>query len=197
MTMMNAKRRTPWQDSAPHAFSDVLLVPAPEPFQASLQSAAGNRAGRHESSRHEVISPSSWEKRHETPRPTIAERSASWLRAQWMLSKAKRSLASERNSSKMSLPGRMIQPKRPSAGVAGQLLSWVQTKYKMSSTKRLKVAEVASLGDKRFVALVSVEGREFLIGGGASGVSLLTPLRGEEDSEISRQRVSATAENRE
>ncbi|HEX4322519.1 MAG TPA: flagellar biosynthetic protein FliO [Acidobacteriaceae bacterium] len=51
----------------------------------------------------------------------------------------------------------------------------------MSATKRLRVAEVASLGDKRFVALVSVEGREFLIGGGASGVSLLTPLRGEVD----------------
>jgi flagellar biogenesis protein FliO len=46
----------------------------------------------------------------------------------------------------------------------------------MSSTKRLRVGEIAQLGEKRFVALVTVEGREFLIGGGSTGISLLTPL---------------------
>jgi hypothetical protein len=54
--------------------------------------------------------------------------------------------------------------------------SWLQKRYVNSPAKRLRVAEVVSLGEKRFVALVNVEGREFLVGGGASGVSLMTPL---------------------
>jgi flagellar biogenesis protein FliO len=40
----------------------------------------------------------------------------------------------------------------------------------------LRVHETVSLGEKRFVALLSVEGREFLIGGGPTGVSLLAQL---------------------
>ncbi len=54
--------------------------------------------------------------------------------------------------------------------------SWLNAKYKISAPKRLRVAETISLGEKRFVALVSVEGREFLIGGGPAGVSLMTQL---------------------
>jgi flagellar biogenesis protein FliO len=37
----------------------------------------------------------------------------------------------------------------------------------------LRVSETVSLGDKRFVALVNVGAREFLIGGGTQSVSLL------------------------
>ena len=54
--------------------------------------------------------------------------------------------------------------------------AFLHAKYKISTTKRLRVSETISLGEKRFVAIVSVEGREFLIGGGASGMSLLAPL---------------------
>jgi hypothetical protein len=54
--------------------------------------------------------------------------------------------------------------------------SWLQHKYKISATKRLRVAETVSLGEKRFVSIVSVEGREYLIGGGSTGVSLLAQL---------------------
>jgi hypothetical protein len=54
--------------------------------------------------------------------------------------------------------------------------SYLHTKYKTSTTKRLHVSETISLGEKRFVAIVAVEGREFLIGGGASGMSLLAEL---------------------
>jgi hypothetical protein len=36
--------------------------------------------------------------------------------------------------------------------------------------------EMVPLGEKRFLAVVSVEGHEFLIGGGASGVSVVTQL---------------------
>jgi hypothetical protein len=54
--------------------------------------------------------------------------------------------------------------------------SFLHARYKSSTTKRLHVSETISLGEKRFVAIVTVEGREFLIGGGVSGVSLLAQL---------------------
>jgi len=54
--------------------------------------------------------------------------------------------------------------------------SLLHARYKISTTKRLHVSETISLGEKRFVAIVAVEGREFLIGGGVSGISLLAQL---------------------
>jgi hypothetical protein len=54
--------------------------------------------------------------------------------------------------------------------------SWLHSKYTKTTAKRLRLSEVVSLGDKRFVALVKVEDREFLVGGAASGLSLLAQL---------------------
>ncbi|MGA8939637.1 MAG: flagellar biosynthetic protein FliO [Acidobacteriaceae bacterium] len=56
---------------------------------------------------------------------------------------------------------------------------WLRAKYTISTTKRLRVSETISLGEKRFVAIVAVEGREFLIGGGTAGMSLLAQLGAE------------------
>jgi hypothetical protein len=71
-------------------------------------------------------------------------------------------------------------PAQPSAPAEPHLLvrawTWLQKRATLTATKRLRVAETVSLGEKRFVALISVEGREFLIGGGAAGVSLLAQL---------------------
>jgi flagellar biogenesis protein FliO len=58
-------------------------------------------------------------------------------------------------------------------GSLARTWSWLQSKSVYSSTKRLRLAETVSLGEKRFVAIVSVENREYLIGGAPSGVSLL------------------------
>ncbi len=44
------------------------------------------------------------------------------------------------------------------------------------SSKRLRVVETVSLGDKRFAALLSVDGAEFLIGGSGSSVAMLASL---------------------
>lgn len=66
--------------------------------------------------------------------------------------------------------------RRPGPGMLVRTWSWLHTKYKLTATKRLRVAETVSLGEKRFVSIVCVEGREYLIGGGASGVSLLAQL---------------------
>ncbi len=43
-------------------------------------------------------------------------------------------------------------------------------------SRRLRVNETVSLGDKRFVSIVAVDGVDYLIGGGAASVALLTRL---------------------
>jgi hypothetical protein len=71
---------------------------------------------------------------------------------------------------------RLHQLPRPSRGLLTRAYCWLHARYKSTATKRLRVHETVSLGEKRFVALLSVEGREFLIGGGSAGVSLLAQL---------------------
>ena len=44
------------------------------------------------------------------------------------------------------------------------------------STRRLRVAETVSLGEKRFVAVIQIDGLQYLIGGGATNVALLAQL---------------------
>jgi Flagellar biosynthesis protein, FliO len=70
----------------------------------------------------------------------------------------------------------VTEVQQPSPGVLARAWGMLQTKYALTTTKRLRVAETVSLGEKRFVSIVSVGGREFLIGGGTSGVSLLAQL---------------------
>jgi flagellar biogenesis protein FliO len=53
----------------------------------------------------------------------------------------------------------------------------------------MRVTENVPLGEKRFVALVTVDGREFLIGGGPSGVSLLSQLEPGNQSPIVDKRT--------
>jgi hypothetical protein len=68
---------------------------------------------------------------------------------------------------------------RQGPGMLARTWAWLHAKYTLTATKRLRVTDTVSLGEKRFVSIVCVEGREFLIGGGASGVSLLAQLSGE------------------
>jgi flagellar biogenesis protein FliO len=67
-------------------------------------------------------------------------------------------------------------PVGPLFSLLARAWSWLQAKYSFPAAKRLIVSETVSLGEKRFVALVNIEGREFLIGGSGSGVSLLAQL---------------------
>ncbi len=58
-------------------------------------------------------------------------------------------------------------------------LNWLAAKRKSQvASKRLRVMETVSLGEKRFVAVLHVDGAQFLIGGGANNVSLLASLEG-------------------
>jgi flagellar protein FliO/FliZ len=90
-----------------------------------------------------------------------------------------------------AMPAPVKQPTLDVAKALGHVFSWMRKKYKLTATKRLRLAETLNLGEKRFVALVSVEGREFLIGGGATGVSLLAQLGdSNESATIIRRRTS-------
>src|ERR1700756_5793494 len=43
-------------------------------------------------------------------------------------------------------------------------------------SRRLKVAETVSLGEKRFVSILQVDGEQFLVGGSPSSIVLLAKL---------------------
>jgi flagellar biogenesis protein FliO len=70
---------------------------------------------------------------------------------------------------------------RVSNSLIATVWRWIKTKqFTRSNTKRLQVTSSVSLGEKRFVAVVQVDGRQFLVGGGASNVSLLAQLEQKE-----------------
>ena len=54
--------------------------------------------------------------------------------------------------------------------------------------RRLRIVETLSLGEKRFVSIVEVDGEQFLLGGSASSVALLAKLEG---GAKEQQRVAA------
>jgi Flagellar biosynthesis protein, FliO len=64
--------------------------------------------------------------------------------------------------------------------------NWTQQRLKSPrAKKRLRVCESVSLGEKRFVAVIQVDGEQFLVGGSASSVSTLAHLeRSREFSEV-------------
>ena len=175
----SAKRRTPWMDSGPQLGPEIVEpMPQQASFQASLSECATNRVEQRVPRGHKISSKSRWASRPRGQHSTFAERTALWMRKQYASWAAKQFEAAQSISlvKNSRAEKSLSQPKRRSSGVLSQVWSWVQTRYKLSSTKRLRVGEIASLGEKRFVAIVTVEGREFLIGGGSAGVSMLTPL---------------------
>jgi hypothetical protein len=66
------------------------------------------------------------------------------------------------------------RPAMAHTGPLGRALSWLNSRC--SVPKQLRVLETVTLGDKRLVAVIQADGRRFLVGGGPSGVSLLTQL---------------------
>ncbi len=74
----------------------------------------------------------------------------------------------------------VAENKIPVQPVGNGLLSrgwaWFKKNNKFAATKQMRVAETISLGEKRFVSVIHVDGQKFLIGGGAQSVTLLTQL---------------------
>jgi flagellar biogenesis protein FliO len=66
---------------------------------------------------------------------------------------------------------------RSHTGLLSRAWEWLQARHvTRSSTRRLRVAETVSLGEKRFVAVVQVDGRHFLLAGGPTNIVLLAQL---------------------
>lgn len=58
--------------------------------------------------------------------------------------------------------------------VASKIGSWIKSHVKIQANKkRLRVCESVSLGEKRFIAVVQLDGKEFLVGGAPNSLSLL------------------------
>jgi flagellar biogenesis protein FliO len=66
-------------------------------------------------------------------------------------------------------------------GLLSRAWAWIRTLQPgRPNGKRLQVAATVSLGEKRFVAVINVDGQQFLIGGGASNITLLAQLNPKE-----------------
>jgi hypothetical protein len=66
---------------------------------------------------------------------------------------------------------------RSATGLLSRAWRWIEErKAARTNTKRLRVSETVSLGEKRFVAVVHIDGLQFLLGGGPTNVSLLAQL---------------------
>jgi Flagellar biosynthesis protein, FliO len=79
----------------------------------------------------------------------------------------------------------------------GTILRWMTGAWKFTRTqlasrqsrKRLRVCESVSLGEKRFVAVIEVDGEQFLVGGASSSVATLARLEPtQEFSEVLKRR---------
>jgi hypothetical protein len=70
------------------------------------------------------------------------------------------------------------------SGLITRAMNWIQTRQLGRSDKRrLHVAETVSLGEKRFVAVIQIDGSQYLVGGGATNVALLAKLNGRDSFE--------------
>jgi flagellar biogenesis protein FliO len=73
---------------------------------------------------------------------------------------------------------------RPPTGLISRVRAWIDARWGTRPTdRRLRVAETVSLGEKRFVAVVQVDGRHFLLAGGPTNIVLLAQLHPNDDFE--------------
>jgi flagellar biogenesis protein FliO len=90
----------------------------------------------------------------------------------------------ERNSARaLSFSPRKasLRPFQNSEGLLSRAWNWIRARQaSRTSARRLQVATTVSLGEKRFLAVIQVDGAQFLIGGGATNVTLLAQLHKEE-----------------
>jgi len=75
------------------------------------------------------------------------------------------------------------------------LLHWLTAAFKWAvkigghqAKKRLRVCESVSLGEKRFVAVIEVDGEQFLVGGASSSVATLARLESQQFSTVFKRR---------
>ena len=86
-------------------------------------------------------------------------------------------------------------PVNNAAGLLTRAWEWIRTRQlARTSARRLQVTSTVSLGEKRFIAVVQVDGLQFLVGGGASNVALLAQLDKKESFDnVLEESVAITA----
>ncbi len=67
-------------------------------------------------------------------------------------------------------------PERAGATTLKKIWEWVQRVAKPRRSRRLRVCETLSLGERRFLAIVQFDHEEFLVGGGGNSLELLARM---------------------
>jgi len=82
----------------------------------------------------------------------------------------------------LSFPnGAALRTLQSTGGLISRAWNWFRERQQArADNRRLHVAATASLGEKRFVAVIEMDGLRFLVGGGATNVVLLAELKGKE-----------------
>jgi flagellar biogenesis protein FliO len=81
-------------------------------------------------------------------------------------------ITGEASPSPVLAQGASLSTLRSHTGLLSRAWGWLHA----LSGARLRVAETVSLGEKRFVAVVQVDGRHFLLAGGPANIVLLAQL---------------------
>ena len=91
-------------------------------------------------------------------------------------------VAESLGSSLLVFPGgASLRSLQNASGLLSRAWNWFRERQAArSSSRRLQVAASISLGEKRFIAVITVDGQQFLVGGGATNVSLLAALQDNE-----------------
>lgn len=77
--------------------------------------------------------------------------------------------------------GAQLQSLHSATGLISRAWNWLRERQAArSNSKRLQVAASVSLGEKRFIAVIKVDGDQFLVGGSATNVALLAQLKADE-----------------
>lgn len=58
-----------------------------------------------------------------------------------------------------------------------KFLQWAQRALRSRKTRRLRVRESLSLGERRFLAVIEFDSQEFLVGGTGSSLALLARMQ--------------------
>lgn len=75
--------------------------------------------------------------------------------------------------------GAPLKTLQNASGLLSRAWRWFRDRQAArSNPRRLQVAATVSLGEKRFVSVIQVDGLQFLVGGGAANVALLAQLKG-------------------
>lgn len=79
----------------------------------------------------------------------------------------------EANAASQSAP----LPERAWVQALNRVGQWVRHTVSARKSRRLRVCETLSLGERRFVAVIEFDRQEFLVGGSGNSLSLLARLQ--------------------